>query len=86
MMFYDHDLSGGGWTLMIASMVFFWALLIAGVVLLVRHLLRDAQRLTSTAGPEGLLAERFARGEIDAEEYQQRLNTLRAEDRPRVTA
>lgn len=31
------------------------------------------------ASPEQLLAERFARGEIDEEEYRRRLQVLRAE-------
>lgn len=33
-------------------------------------------------GPEQLLAERFARGEIDAEEYRHRLETLRSANGP----
>ncbi|MFF0411220.1 SHOCT domain-containing protein [Kitasatospora sp. NPDC004745] len=38
----------------------------------------------SAAGPtpEQVLAERFARGEIDAEEYRHRLDTLRSADGP----
>ncbi|MFE4977159.1 SHOCT domain-containing protein [Kitasatospora sp. NPDC056651] len=32
--------------------------------------------------PEQLLAERFARGEIDAEEYRHRLDTLRSANPP----
>ncbi|MDH6707418.1 putative membrane protein [Kitasatospora sp. MAA19] len=32
--------------------------------------------------PEQLLAERFARGEIDAEEYRHRLDTLRSVNGP----
>ncbi|MFE4519221.1 hypothetical protein ACFRMQ_34145 [Kitasatospora sp. NPDC056783] len=34
------------------------------------------------AVPEQLLAERFARGEIDAEEYRHRLDTLRSVNPP----
>ncbi|WP_316525904.1 SHOCT domain-containing protein [Kitasatospora brasiliensis] len=34
------------------------------------------------AAPEQLLAERFARGEIDAEEYRHRLDTLRSANGP----
>ena len=84
-MFYDHDLSGWGWTAMTAGMIFFWALLFTGVVLLVRSLTRDTHRPTATASPELLLAGRFARGDIDAEEYQHRLDTLRGHGRPRAT-
>ncbi|CAM5701989.1 SHOCT domain-containing protein [Streptomyces viridifaciens] len=36
--------------------------------------------------PEQLLAERFARGEIDAEEYRHRRETLRSPDGPSGTS
>lgn len=45
---------------------------------------RDGQGRPGFQGvpPEQLLAERFARGEIDAEEYRHRLETLRSANRP----
>jgi putative membrane protein len=79
MMFWtDHDLSGWGWVVMTTSMVLFWGLLIAGGVLLFRALNQPAGGAPagSRPSPEHLLAERFARGEIDEEEYQRRLATL----------
>mgnify|MGYP000173810421 CR=1 FL=1 len=81
MMFWaDNDVTGWGWVVMTISMVLFWGLLIAGGVLLYRAL--DQPVTSAPAGhrpsPEHLLAERFARGEIDEEEYQRRLATLHA--------
>lgn len=55
-------------------MVLWWVILIAGVVALVRWLGSSA---SGTAGPGGghrqpldILKERYARGEIDEQEYQ----------------
>ncbi|HEY7223402.1 MAG TPA: SHOCT domain-containing protein [Micromonosporaceae bacterium] len=55
-------------------------LLVCVVVLVIRGATRGG---TPPPGPsaEQILAERFARGEIDAEEYQQRLRTLRGQNR-----
>ena len=86
MWWYGSGMSGWGYGLMIASNVLFWALLLVGVIALVRHLARG-DRIT-TAGtrptPQELLAERFARGEIDEQEYRSRLDTLNQEFRARV--
>jgi putative membrane protein len=80
MMIYDQDLGTWGWLWMSVSMLAFWALLIGVVVLVVRSLTRPPAASTTpgaaTASAQQVLAERFARGEIDAEEYRQRLQTL----------
>jgi putative membrane protein len=81
MFWYGNGVSGWGYAFMSVSMVLFWGLVILGVVALVRYLGRTpqgtegvgAQRLT----PEQVLAERFARGEIDEREYESRLAILR---------
>ncbi|KUL21112.1 SHOCT domain-containing protein [Streptomyces regalis] len=83
MFWYDHDLSGWGWFAMSASMILFWTLVITLGVLLFRALARsegtDAPK-TGASSPapsaEQLLAERFARGEIDEDEYRRRLAVL----------
>jgi len=80
MFWFGNGMSGWGYALMTISTVLFWALVIAGVVALVRYLGRGPQ--AAGAPPERptaeqLLAERFARGEIDDKEYWQRLETLR---------
>ncbi|WP_338933413.1 SHOCT domain-containing protein [Streptomyces netropsis] len=86
MFWYDHGVSGWGWFAMTVSMVVFWALIIAVVVLLFRALARPqhggGEHTGWRKGPppghtEHILAERYARGEIDEEEYARRLATLR---------
>lgn len=75
-----YGYGGGGYALMAIGMVLFWGAVIFGVVALVRHSRPAGPRLAEPAGPDRLLAERFARGEIDEDEYYQRLTSLRAAD------
>jgi putative membrane protein len=86
MYWYGDHMSGWGYALMTISMVLFWGLIIACVVALVRYLSRGGQQTAAPPlerpAPERVLAERFARGEIDEDEYRQRLDTLRAVGRP----
>ena len=86
MFWYDHNIDGWGWFAMSASMILFWALIITGGVLLFRALGRPEEHTHSPlphAGPtpEQVLADRFARGEIDEEEYRRRLNALHTSSR-----
>jgi putative membrane protein len=60
---------------MTLSVMLFWALVIVGVVAWVRYLGRN-DRGSDAPTPEELLAERFARGEIDEDEYRHRLDVL----------
>jgi putative membrane protein len=80
MNWYGNGMGGWGYALMTISVVLFWGAVIAGIVLLVRHFGRGGQQTptppSQPSSPEQLLAERFARGEIDEEEYQQRLAVL----------
>ncbi|UOB15484.1 SHOCT domain-containing protein [Streptomyces sp. HP-A2021] len=80
MFWYDHDVSGWGWFAMSASMILFWALIITAAVLLLRTLNRQHEHTHTPAAPtpEQVLGERFARGEIDEEEYRRRLDALHA--------
>ncbi|PSJ30410.1 hypothetical protein B7P34_02295 [Streptosporangium nondiastaticum] len=85
MFWYDHGGSGWGLFAMAVSMVLFWSLIITVAVLLFRSLARPPHGGGPTGwhkGPapghaEQILAERYARGEIDEEEYARRLATLR---------
>jgi putative membrane protein len=85
MMFWtDHDLGGWGWgwVAMVTGMVVFWGLLIALAVILVRALNRPTEQAHGPRpSPEQLLGERFARGEIDEEEYRRRLAALTGSNR-----
>jgi putative membrane protein len=81
MMWYGDGMGGWGFALMAVSTVVFWGALIAGGVALFRYLNRTTAKPGTSETrptPEQLLAERFARGEIDDEEYRQRLDTLRS--------
>jgi len=81
-----HDMTGWDWFTASVGMVLMWALLIAVAVLLYRSLNRTSEPRGTTAhpSPEQLLAERFARGEVDEEEYRRRLAVLRG-DGPTLT-
>jgi putative membrane protein len=83
MMMYGWDGWGwGGWVVMTVVMVLFWAALITAVILAIRYLAgsRDTAASPTALGrsrAEDVLAERFASGEIDNDEYRQRLGQLR---------
>jgi putative membrane protein len=86
MYWYGDHMTGWGYGLGIIGMILFWGVLIVAVVAAVRYLSRSRHdesppgppaSASHPPGAEQILAERFARGEIDAEEYRQRLDTLR---------
>ena len=79
MMYYGNGMGGWGMALMIVSSLLFWGLVIAGIVALVRYTGRGAQPgvpATSGTTPQQTLADRFARGDIDEDEYTRRLQVL----------
>ena len=74
----------GGWILTAMVMTLFFALVITAIVALVRYLGGPGHHHGPAAHgaapgrrPEGILAERFARGEVDDEEYRRRVALLR---------
>ena len=71
MMFWsDHDMSGWGYAGMVIGMVLFWALIIVGIIALIRYTASAPKAGPScvyrayptTRSPEQMLAARFARG------------------------
>lgn len=74
MMWGYNDWSWWAWLLMSAGMIVFWGLVAYVVVWAVRSS-RDS--VAGTPDARTILAERFARGEIDEDEYRARLETLR---------
>jgi putative membrane protein len=81
MMWWNHGGWGAGdWLAMGFMMVIFWGLVIALVVWLVRSARsgrgNDAGSGISTQGADELLAQRFARGEIDEQQFAQRRAAL----------
>jgi putative membrane protein len=100
---YYHDGWGwGGLVLGILLTAAFWGLLITAIVWVVRAFRGGGRtggplyqgpaapfRPRGGSGPEAILAERFARGEIGEDEYRSRLDVLRGgavngQDRPTV--
>lgn len=78
MSWYHHELSWWGYVGTGVGMAVFSALVIVGMVLLIRYLGSDRQNpATAPPSAEQLLAARFARGEITETEYRQRLSALR---------
>jgi putative membrane protein len=68
----------GDWVAMSAMMILVWGALIALVVWVVRSTRSDRhQQLGSGDRAATLLAERFARGEIDSEEFSRNSELLR---------
>jgi putative membrane protein len=73
-----------GWLGMSVFMVIFWGLVIWGIVVLVRYLSTPEQQTPSShqpsTSPDTILAERFARGEIDEREYVHKHEILQSGD------
>ena len=71
-------MGGGGWVVMTVLMLAFWALVVGGVVALFRSGLRTDSGSGAGDEPsaENLLDQRFARGEIDTEDYHARRAVL----------
>jgi len=72
-MWWNGDIGWGGWLAMMIGMAGFWILVAVLVVALVR-----SGGLTGPERPDAreTLERRMARGEIDVEDYQQRLEAL----------
>jgi len=77
MMYYGDHMSGWGWAFMAVGGVLLWAVVIIGLIVLIRHIMRSQPtRFGNRPSAEELLAQRYARGEIDEAEYRQRLAVL----------
>ncbi|OKI12788.1 hypothetical protein [Streptomyces sp. CB03911] len=80
----DHDMGGWGFGLMAVGVLLLLGILVVVAFALSRYLgqlppQRPPEGQTvAPPSPEQVLSERFARGEIDADEYRHRLDTLRS--------
>jgi putative membrane protein len=78
---YGDHMTGWGYFLMGSSTLAIWVLVVAAVVLLARSSTSGTgggpRHSVDSSAPEQVLAQRFARGEIDDEEYRRRLDALR---------
>ena len=79
MYWHDRGWGPGAWVAMGFMMVVFWGVVVALIV----YAVRAGHHPTTLAAPPAndaarILDERFARGEIDADEYQRRRDLLRS--------
>lgn len=76
---YNNGLGWGGWIAMTLGMVAFWGLVIYAVVAIFRRTSKTTRPADPAVprDPMSILDERFARGEIDADEYHARKSALR---------
>ena len=78
MMGWYHDGAGwGGWLAMTIAMIAFWAMVILAVVFIFRGTTGSRQS-SARQDPQDILDQRFARGEIDEDEYHARSAVLRS--------
>jgi putative membrane protein len=79
-MMNGYAMSGWGWLLMTLGMLGFWALVAVRALGLLRRPGQPIQQPQPDQQPrpsaEEILAQRLARGEIDPDEYRQRLQIL----------
>lgn len=79
MMWWHNGMGWGGWIVMTLTMLAFWSLVVFGVIAIFRG---DRETRTSQGrserDPMQILDERFARGDIDLDEYHARQEALRA--------
>jgi len=81
MMFGHWGYGGPGFFGMGLAMALFWLLLIVGAVVLLRWLAGGAERRAGPPANQGaldILAQRYARGEIDRAEFEQKRRDLGA--------
>ncbi len=67
----------GAWIVMVLLVLLFWAAVITSIVLLFRRTGTAQGAAPTHHDAERILNERFARGEIDAEEFSARRSALR---------
>jgi putative membrane protein len=81
MMYWSPAIHGGGVLAMTATMLVIAGMAVAVVILLVRYTApapAQARTLPPADLAEAVLAERYARGDIDDVEYRRRLSLLRS--------
>lgn len=82
MMNWGNGWGGGAWLMMFPMMLIFWGAVAWVLVVAIRHL--GSPERANPGGAAGrpdamqILDERFARGEIDAQEYRERRDALRS--------
>lgn len=76
MMFWGNGMSGWGMLFMTVNTLLVVGLIVAVIAFAVRQSGTRQPTMPPQADPRQILAERYARGEIDDEEYRRRFDTL----------
>ncbi|MGN6781728.1 MAG: SHOCT domain-containing protein [Marmoricola sp.] len=87
MSWYQGGFGTGGWIAMVAMMTLFWGAVVAVGLILLRGRDSDsraeapshAMDRTCDPGPLDILDERFARGEMERDEYEARKSALQGD-------
>lgn len=77
-MMWNYNLGWGGWLVMSLAMIAFWGVVVFAIVALFRGASAAAAPPARRVDAERLLDERFARGEINEQEYRARQDVLHA--------
>lgn len=74
MMHWNNDMMGWGGGI---GMIFFWIIIIVLIVFLIKWLVSQSKRgLEKKESPMDILKRRYARGEIDKAEFEEKKNDL----------
>jgi putative membrane protein len=66
----------GWWGMGWIFMIIFWGLVVVGVIFLIRYLIGTTKTSRSEESALDILKRRYARGEIDREEFEQKKKDL----------
>ena len=75
-----HDWGAGWWVVMMLGMLLFWAVVIVGIVWVVREL-SGGRGASNRENPIEVLEHRLAEGEISVEEFERRRKVLESASR-----
>ncbi|OGE16717.1 electron transporter RnfE [Candidatus Daviesbacteria bacterium RIFCSPHIGHO2_01_FULL_36_37] len=73
---WDNMMGWGGFGFGWIFMIIFWILIILGVVALVRYLGNSGKSVKDDKTPLEILKERYAKGEIDKKEFEDKKKDL----------